>query len=76
MISPDTESQIVKLLLTLSDYERQVEINRQVLAQNLDFDAYQAFRYIDTDDINSLDAILKIPQIKMGFVLMSKNYNI
>ena len=56
MISPDTESQIVKLLLTLSDYERQVEINRQVLAQNLDFDAYQAFRYIDTDDKNSINA--------------------
>ena len=60
MISPDTESQIVKLLLTLSDYERQVEINRQVLAQNLDFDAYQAFRYIDTDDKNSINAYYNI----------------
>ena len=56
MISPDTESQIIKLLLTLSDQERQVEINRQVLAQNLDFDAYQAFRYIDTDNKNSMDS--------------------
>ena len=56
MISPDTENQIVKLLLTLSDHERQVEINRQVLAQNLDFDAYQAFRYIDTNDKNSINA--------------------
>ena len=52
MISPDTESQIIKLLLTLADLERQVEINRQVLSQNLDFDAYQAFRYIDTDNKN------------------------
>ena len=56
MISPDTQSQIIKLLLTLSDQERQVEINRQVLAQNLDFDAYQAFRYIDTDNKNSINS--------------------
>ena len=56
MISPDTESQIIKLLLTLADLERQVEINRQVLSQNLDFDAYQAFRYIDTDNKNSINS--------------------
>ena len=56
MISPDTESQIIKLLLTLSDQERQVEINRQVLAQNLDFDAYQVFRYLDTDNKNSINS--------------------
>ena len=56
MISPETESQIIKLLLTLADLERQVEINRQVLSQNLDFDAYQAFRYIDTDNKNSINS--------------------
>ena len=57
MLSIETESRIAKIFLTLADKEREVEISRQVLGQNIDFDAYQAFTFIDKEAKNSICAV-------------------
>ena len=45
MLSIETEARLAKLLLSLSEYERNVEISREVLSDNKDFDPYQIFLY-------------------------------
>jgi len=57
MLSKNTLSIFCNLLMNLSEKERQVEIGRQVLCQNLNFDAYQVFSYIDRESKNYIDEI-------------------
>ena len=57
MLSKNTLSIFCNLLMNLSGKERQVEIGRQVLCQNLNFDAYQVFSYIDRESKNYIDEI-------------------
>lgn len=57
MISLETESCVSRLLLNLADGERQIEISRQVLAQNMDFDPYQVFCLIDKEGKNSINSV-------------------
>ena len=46
MLSVETEARVAKLLLSLAEGERSVEISRQVLSDNYDFDPYQIFRLL------------------------------
>ena len=55
MISIETEARIAKLLLTLSDGEREVETIRHVLAKQSGFDAYNIFRFLDKNLKNNID---------------------
>lgn len=55
-VSPETESQVCRLLLTFAEGERTVEISRQVLSDNFDFDAYQVFSYLDPERKNRVSA--------------------
>ena len=55
MLSIETEARVAKLFLNLAEGEKSVEINRQVLADQLDFDPYQAFKRLDTQGKNSID---------------------
>ena len=57
MLSIETENRVAKLFVNLADREREVELNRQILAQNLDFDAYQAFTVLDKEGKNGIDAV-------------------
>lgn len=57
MLSIETEVRIASLLLTLAEGERNIEISRQVLSDNFDYDAYQIFKYIDVDNKNRIDAL-------------------
>ena len=52
MLSNETLKLSCDLMINLSEQEKKVEINRQVLGQNLDFDAYQLFAYLDTESKN------------------------
>ena len=54
MLSKNTISIFCNLLKNLAEKEKQVEINRQVLCQNLNFDAYQVFSYLDLESKNYL----------------------
>jgi Ca2+-binding EF-hand superfamily protein len=57
MLSKNTISIFCNLLKNLAEKEKQVEINRQVLCQNLNFDAYQVFSYLDLESKNYLNEI-------------------
>lgn len=71
MLSVETESSVTRLLLNLADGERQIEISRQVLAQNLDFDPYQVFCVIDKEGKNSIDAVNIVEFMKQNSKLAS-----
>ena len=56
MVSIETEARIAKILLILAEGERNIEISRQVLSDNNDYDAYQIFKYLDFEGKNIIDA--------------------
>lgn len=54
MLSIETETRILKLLLTLAEGEKAVEIIRQVLCGKIDFDPLSAFKLLDKENNNFL----------------------
>ena len=68
MLSSTTLKLACDLLINLGEQEKKVEINRQVLGENLDFDAYQVFAYLDTESKNYINEIniLNFLQTKNG----------
>ena len=59
MLTPETETLIIKFLLEISKKEKEVEINRQVLAQNSNFDIFQLFSYMDREKKNYIELNLQ-----------------
>ena len=57
MLSKETLKLACDLMINLARHEKKVEINRQVLGQNLDFDAYQVFAYLDIESKNYINEI-------------------
>ena len=57
MLSKETLKLACDLMINLSKHEKKVEINRQVLGQNLDFDAYQVFANLDIESKNYINEI-------------------
>lgn len=55
MLSIETEARVAKLFLNLAEGEKSVEINRQVLGDQLDFNPYQAFKRLDSQSKSSID---------------------
>ena len=55
MLSIETEARVARLLLTLAEGEKAVEVNRLVLGENLDFNANQVFRRLDREGKNFID---------------------
>jgi Ca2+-binding protein (EF-Hand superfamily) len=57
MLSYETKNRIADFLLSMSDGERQVEVLRQVLCEQKDFEPYAAFKRIDRDRKGYIDAM-------------------
>ena len=58
MISGDRQSKLSEILMTLAEEERNVEVTRQVLTENKDYNPYQIFCFLDNgkkNKINDLD---------------------
>ena len=55
MLTNETEKLIIKFLLEIAKKEKEVEINRQILAQNSNFDIFQLFSYMDREKKNYID---------------------
>ena len=49
MISNDIQSKLSEILMTLAEEERNVEVTRQVLTENKDYNPYQIFCFLDKD---------------------------
>lgn len=71
MPSYETEGIVAKMLIALSEGERSVEISRQVLCDNFDFDAYQVFREMDLVGKNKIDALDIIDFLKRRSIYTS-----
>ena len=57
MLSIETESRIAKVFLVLASKEREVELQRQVLAQQVEFNVHQTFCYLDKERKNTVCAV-------------------
>ena len=58
MISGDVQSKLSEILMTVAEEERNVEVTRQVLTENKDYNPYQIFCFLDNgkkNKINDLD---------------------
>ena len=49
MQSVETEARLARLIITISEMERQIEINRQIVAEQPLFEPYAAFQRIDRE---------------------------
>ena len=57
MLSKNTISIVCNLLKNIAENEKKIEIGRQVLCQNLNFDPYQLFSFIDSESKNYINEI-------------------
>ena len=55
MLSIETEARVIKLFINLFEGERTVELTRENLAIQRDFDAYQIFQRVDRERKNFVD---------------------
>ena len=55
MLSVETESKLAKIFLTLAEGEKTIDINRQILVELENFDPYQIFTFLDTNQKNYLN---------------------
>jgi hypothetical protein len=55
MLSIETEARVVKLFINLFEGEKSVELCRENLAVQRDFDAYQIFQRVDRERKNYVD---------------------
>ena len=55
MLSIETESKLAKIFLTLSEGEKSIDINRQILIELEDFDPSNIFTYLDTNQKNYIN---------------------
>ena len=57
MLSIQTEARVAKLLLEIAKGENTIESKRRMMTNNLDFDTYQIFNFLDVEDKNRIDSI-------------------
>ena len=55
MLSRNIQSKLSEIIMTLADEERNVEISRQVLTENKDYNSYQIFCFLDIDKKNKIN---------------------
>ena len=56
MISGEIQSKISEILMTLAEEERNVEVTRQVLTENKDYNPYQIFCFLDNEKKNKINS--------------------
>ena len=59
MIARNIQEKMCEIFMTLAELERNVEVTRQVLTENKDYNSYQIFCYLDTHKKNKLNASLQ-----------------
>ena len=57
MLSRNIQERICEIFMTLVELERNVEITRQVLTENKDYNSYQIFCYLDTNKKNKINIL-------------------
>ena len=73
MLSIETEARVAKLFLTLADGEKAVEVNRQVLSEQIQFDPYAAFKRLDSQVKSRVDEFDIVEFLRVNSVYCSYN---
>ena len=55
MLSKETEARITRILLSIAESQRSIEINKQVLNDNFDYNPFQIFNSLDNCNKNKID---------------------
>lgn len=71
MVSIETQARAARIFLNLADGEKAVEVSRQVLADQLDFDSYKAFKRVDREGKNYIDSYNIVDFLKLNSVYCS-----
>ena len=68
--SPSTLIKVGTLLSTLSEAEKDIDISRQILNENFDFEPYMIFTYLDRENKNkiTIDDIIYYLNLKNIYV--------
>ena len=72
MILPETENLIIKLLLTISNKEKEIEIIREILCQSINFNPFQLFSFIDKERKNYIDSYNLIDILNKNSININK----
>ena len=70
MLSLETEAKAAKLFLILSEGEKSIEISRQLLSDQIDFNSYQVFKQFDKDSKTYIDAYDIVDFLKLFLILI------
>ena len=73
MLEGGTEHKIAELFQIIAEWERTIEISRQVLSDCYDFCVYQIFNHLDQDKKNCVDYQDIIDYLKSKGILSSEN---
>ena len=73
MISRNIESKLSEILITLAEEERNVEITRQVLSENKEYNPYQIFCYLDNNKKNKINEKDIINYLKLKNIYSNEN---
>lgn len=71
MLSTKTENSLAKLLLIFADSEASAEVTRQVLGNQIGFDAYALFRLVDSEAKGYIDSINIVDYLRRFSVFLS-----
>ncbi len=72
MILPETENLIIKLLLTISNKEKEIEIIREILCQNINFNPFHLFSFIDKERKNYIESYNFIDLLNKNSININK----
>ena len=72
MLSREIQSKLSDIFISLAEAERDVEITRQVITENKDYNSYQIFCYLDSDKKNFVEELDIINYLKSKNIFLTE----
>ena len=72
MLSREIQSKLSDIFISLAEAERDVEITRQVITENKDYNSYQIFCYLDSDKKNFVEELDIINYLKSKNIFVTE----
>ena len=72
MLSREIQSKISEIFISIAETERDIEITRQVLTENKDYNSYQIFCYLDSDKKNYVEELDIMNYLKSKSIFLTE----
>ena len=72
MLSREVQSKISDIFISIAEAERDIEITRQVLTENKDYNSYQIFCYLDSDKKNYVEELDIMNYLKSKSIFLTE----